>query len=454
MHALPSWCNLRGGLDRSACIEIRLSELRQLAGCIEFVHTKHGSRWRKSNATFPLPNQAPALRKFSDGSRRIATGIFTITARQLHELHATRLPRTLAGDYRTSRAHVMRGGSTTTDARVKPSKHRFRTRINRANPVAWPPDRGLHSNPNKGACRNKIIGLTGEWSQPIRIEHWQYPTRIHPVYFLICPGFQRELKINPQMSAMSPMPSKRNQPKSMSASSELPADSELPISNLFLPPLSTRKPGREHPNTKKCPQRCFKLMMVQCTQAEAIDAYAAQLWINSLPDRLRSRQPYDSFIHKLIARYGPIMQPRVLLCPRCLGVHYGNHPETVRQSWRRRNKRPDTTPAANPAALAVPLNQFSRYKYEMARENIQGVPHGTVAEDYREMKRQLRAARKREYGHKYRMRKAQVKEARQIITEAGLTDELHYAQSDEQIIELAATLRTAEPEHARKTKRR
>lgn len=63
------------------------------------------------------------------------------------------------------------------------------------------------------------------------------------------------------------------------------------------------------------------------------------------------------------------MFPRVLLCPRCLKVHYGNNPETARQSWRRRNNKPDTTRAGNAHLLAelTPLTHWSRYNLAFAQ---------------------------------------------------------------------------------------
>jgi hypothetical protein len=76
-------------------------------------------------------------------------------------------------------------------------------------------------------------------------------------------------------------------------------------------------------------------MMVQCTPAESRDALLAQKWIDSLPPQ--RRRVHQEFINRLIERYGAIFEPRVLLCPRCLGVAYGNHPEWGRQWWRKRN---------------------------------------------------------------------------------------------------------------------
>lgn len=108
--------------------------------------------------------------------------------------------------------------------------------------------------------------------------------------------------------------------------------------------LTTCRAGRKDPKTRRCPQRCLKLLMVQCTEAEQRDARVAQLWIESLPASIVPR--VRPAIARLTARYGLIFQPRMLVCPRCVGgtgknggVRYGNHPETVRQNWRRRRAR-------------------------------------------------------------------------------------------------------------------
>ena len=247
----------------------------------------------------PLPNQRSA--RNSHG--RVATGVFTISARDIHALHARRQPRTLAGDWRTTRAPAMCPPWRNPQG---PYNHR----VTRADPVVLPHDRGLDGNPNKGACRTKIIGLDHDFTQPIRIEQWRFPRRIRPAYYLVCPGtyIARNLARN------------------------------NPHRDPRLPGLSTLPPGRK---ATGCPQRCLKLMLVQCTEAEYADALAALDWIDAVPSRyLPLCRPH---IHRLLLRYGPIMPPRTLLCPRCLGVHYGNNPETIRQGWRRRNHKPPTT---------------------------------------------------------------------------------------------------------------
>jgi hypothetical protein len=295
----PSWCNAHGHLDRSACVEVRVSEVRRQAGCVV-----HNGQYRPdgkglTQLVSPLPSQQRAR----TGDGRVASGIITITAEQVHMLHAGRTPRKLAGDRRTPRAPVMRPGYWLDD---RP----FRCRVTRADPFVIPFDRGLEGNPNKGACRSKMIGLPETWSQPLRIEKWVFPKRIRPAYYLICPGTFLH----------------RDVPEGKDPR---------------LPPLSTCGSGRK---ATGCPQRALKLLLVQCTPREYRDAKAARLWIDGIPPRVVER--YRAEINLLMARYGPIMPPRVLLCPRCLGAKYGNDPETVRQGWRRRNKRPDTTRTA------------------------------------------------------------------------------------------------------------
>lgn len=326
----PSWLNLKGGIDRSACIEIKLSEVRQLAGCVRLRHTPRGGAWRKTGETWPLPNETPAHRRFAGGVMRLAAGAFEVTAKMLHDLHAIRMPRRLAGDLRTARANVMRL-EVATGPRSKPES-KFRHRVTRAEPIAWPPDRNLSPNPNAGATRTKRIGLPVDWSQIIRIEKWHFPKRIQPAYFLVCPGHAS----NSRSTAQENVAIKPDRHASRASAS-----------SVLLPPLSTRPPGREDPSTRRCPQRCLKLMMVQCTEAEYRDAEIAQLWIHSIPPQLVPK--YRAQINRLTQRYGLLFQPRSLLCPRCLKVKYGNNPETVRQGWRRRNNKPDTAIASNVA---------------------------------------------------------------------------------------------------------
>jgi hypothetical protein len=263
---------------------------------------------------------------------------------------------------------------------------RFRCRIDRKNPIAWPADRNLDGNPNKGATREKIIGLPREWTQPLRMEVWQ--KRIRPAYFFVCPGH-----IAPGSPGVDAHRCRSATPGKPGA-----------ICDPRLAPLSTRKPGRKSPADKRggaCPQRCLKLMMVQCTPDERRDAKIAQTWIDSIPPQMRAKmQPH---INRLIERYGPIFEPRVLLCPRCVGggVKYGNNPETIRQGWRRRNHKPDTTFAGSGALHAAPvhMNFLARQEYEHQRERRAyaiAVAHPVIAAERAERRKQCR----REYYRK------------------------------------------------------
>lgn len=442
LNRRPSWLNARGNIDRSACVEIRVSEARQLAGCYHQRASKYGA-WRPAGITRPLPNQTPAHRVFrafttqpsppnprsgipnpespisnrqskivnrrstSGVATRHVTGILTISAFDLHCLHETRRPRLLAGDFRTSRAPAMRlenyqpptspcdlNTTYRRHNRRKPDHHRFRCRIDRAHPIAWPFDRNLQANPNKGAAKSKIIGLHEPWRQHLRLEQWTFPNRIRPAYYFICPGIHRGARGGRGEGAFQEARSRSRFSRTARphrSRSRLHADDDVcpnPSSAFSAcsavtipepPPLSTRPPGRVDPSKTggRCPQRCLKLLMVMCTRDEARDADRAQQWIdfiNSLPGSIH-------FIHhhpdvaphyaRIIARYGILFYPRQLMCPRCVGapgsggVHYGNNPETVRQGWRRRNNKPDTTVASNLKNVPIDLGMLARRDYQM-----------------------------------------------------------------------------------------
>lgn len=340
----PSWTNARGRIDRSACVEVRISEVRRLAGCVpsneyQAMRGRTDADW-KADGRLPLPGEKPAR----NGRGRIATGIFTITARQVSQLHEKRSPRQLAGDWRTSRARALRP-----DEKFLDPDHPHRQRIERNGPAAWGFDAMIDHNPNKGASRTKMIGLFEDWTQPLRIEKWEFEKRIQLAYYLVCPGLRpgeasrqqgneasRGGGVDSSWSIVSgfgyqaglcePGPGRRG-----------PAS----VKDFRLPPLSTALPGL---GTKKtgCPQRVLKLLLVQSTAEECRDAYFAQTWMESLPPLAATR--HLPSITSLLARYGPILEPRTLLCARCLGVAYGNHPETVRQGWRRRQGKANAEP--------------------------------------------------------------------------------------------------------------
>ena len=290
LAAPPTWCNAHGKVDRSACIEIRVSEVRRLAGCVRFKPRDWPHMKKVRLSVHPLPNETSA----ANTAGRVATGLYTVTAQQLDALHRHRLPRQLAGDRRTTRAAVMRPAQF---SRAAGFTHR---QPHNAPAPPVPFDAGLDSNPNRGATRTKMIGIDENWSQMLRLEKWIFPHRIRPAYYLICPGT---------------------------------------FTNRNPPPLSTCSAGRK---ATGCAQRALKLLTVQCTAAEFRDAQLAHLWISSIPERLRWRS--RGAINRLLQRYAPIMPPRTLLCARCLGVRYGNDPENARQSWRRAQGKDDARP--------------------------------------------------------------------------------------------------------------
>jgi len=247
----PSWHNSHGKIDRAACIEIRVSEVRRLAGCVRDKPRIWPDMKKVRLPVQPLPDQQLAPNQHG----RVATGTYTITAKQLHDLQQQRLPRPLAGDWRTTRANAMRPHYFKRDdgfALRKPHN---------ADVEDFPLDTGLLCNPNRGATRSKMIGLLETWSQQLRIEKWNFPKRIAPAYYLICPGtFPHALRSGgegPSESRLSPF------------------DCRLSIP---APPMSTCPPGRK---ATGCPQRTLKLLMVQCTEAEFRDAQTAALWMKS-----------------------------------------------------------------------------------------------------------------------------------------------------------------------------
>ncbi len=304
-----SWCNSRGHIDRSACVEVRISEVRRLAKSVIEDGARREDGKGRTQLVSPLPDERPARNVHG----RVATGVFVIHPYLIYRLHCTRQPRGLAGDWRTHRAPVMRRAHHDSDGP-------FPQRVETNGPPVLPFDRALEGNPNRGAARTKILGVHDDFSQPLRIEKWIFPKRIRPAYYLICPGtLLRNSDRDGARGSQSPEQGDRRK-----------GDRDRDRGDL-LPGLSTCKPGRK---ASGCAQRALKLMMVQCTMQEKLDADLAQLWLRSLP--IAARRAQREAIDRIVQRYGPIMEPRCLLCPRCLGVKYGNHPETVRQGWRRR----------------------------------------------------------------------------------------------------------------------
>lgn len=122
----PTWVNRAGRVDRSACMELRASELRQ------------GVIFRKEPRT-------------NDPAKPIMSAMVRVSAPLIAHLHAQRQPFALSGDKRTQKSNAMK---------------------DRKYPVVTD---SLH-NPNKGAARTKHLALNAEghfagvWEQTVRIE--------------------------------------------------------------------------------------------------------------------------------------------------------------------------------------------------------------------------------------------------------------------------------------------
>lgn len=193
----PSWLNNAGNLDRSACFEIRLKEVRQLAGCVRVrqaarLRGTHRVRDTQSKVQ-PLPNEMQAV----NGLGRVTTGVYELTKHDLELMAQFRVPRAQAGDHRSARANAMQdrrrnkihkelhdglGDGRVRDTRGKP---RWKTNVRgiphdqRDEPL---PDDRLYTNawPNL-LGHGKVLGVPHDWMQPVRLEKWLYP-KISPPY--------------------------------------------------------------------------------------------------------------------------------------------------------------------------------------------------------------------------------------------------------------------------------
>jgi hypothetical protein len=110
LEMAPSWCkrDVRTGqatsVDRSACLEVKVSELRRLAGCV-VVNPRTGKRNAQRR-----PRELPEFRRLRDmGGLREGTGVVWVSGRYLEWLWEHRRPaRELRGDWRGTRAGAMR----------------------------------------------------------------------------------------------------------------------------------------------------------------------------------------------------------------------------------------------------------------------------------------------------------------------------------------------------------
>ncbi len=315
---LASWLNARGNIDRSACVEVRVSWVRQAAGCVVMMRKPDWNKGKRIG-TRPLPTE----KRMSNGMGLRATGVYSVCAAEVERWMREMPPRRLAGDWRTARAAAMRpkyfklqAEGTRNPRSPSMTWKGFRCRVSKLHPVPKALDAGLSGNPNRGASRSKGLGVQWNWSQPVRIEQWQYAKRATPSYFLICPGGTPSMRDDAiRRHGFDP------------AAHGQHFDERLPG-------LSTVDRGFKR---KGCPQRVRMLFMPLCTKTEARDAQLAQLWIQSQSPAMRNQ--HVNFIEQLQRRYGLLFSPRMLLCARCLGLHYGNNPETARRGYHRRGGR-------------------------------------------------------------------------------------------------------------------
>ncbi len=156
----PTWVNRAGRIDRSACMEVRASEVKSRAKLRPIRRARASARGKRKVKITPHVE---------------AVGEVEINGRLLAHLHSFRMPYTLAGDGRTGKSNAMKD----------PEEHNTRMLAG-----GWP--RVWHFNPNKGASRTKLLGFFAEpefmsgWSQKVRLVRWRSHERLAQ-HYLICP---------------------------------------------------------------------------------------------------------------------------------------------------------------------------------------------------------------------------------------------------------------------------
>ena len=166
-HAQPSWVNRAGCIDRSACVELRASDVWPFAVFATIAHPcHHGAR----------------NRGLVHGYREAASEI-NVSARFLARIQRNRRPRHLQGDLRTTKSNAMRRSHQRSAISSQQESRRHRRDHNP----------GPALNPNKGAPQTKFLGLWEHWSQTIRIERWRLHDRLAQ-HFLICPGCDQKFR--------------------------------------------------------------------------------------------------------------------------------------------------------------------------------------------------------------------------------------------------------------------
>lgn len=291
LHRQPSWVNRAGNVDRSACFEVRASEV------------------------WPQISRDDWDRARTSAGRQ-AAAVLIVTARILRDLHDSRPPQQLVGDWRTHKSNVMKGSQSTHARECMGIRER----------VGFAGDLNLNFafNPNKGATRTKKLGLWGagqlgfpdhDWEQTVRIERWERRLRRTR-----SEGMRRDRS---------------------DTTHGVIADASHPFTPSPAHPVNLSPPP-SHQHFLICPscrKKMLKLMMVLATEQEIDDAEFAEGWVDMLDARqMASRIPLTPELiaqrSQLISRYGLLFRGRQLVCRNCLGVRYGE----VKPKRRRRSQ--------------------------------------------------------------------------------------------------------------------
>ncbi len=297
----PSWRNNGGKTDRSACAELRASEVWPLV---------ESAAWRTIRAKFHEKNTADHTgKRRACQSHREASAEYVVGVDHLLALHRRRAARRLSGDYRTAKANAMKVAQPYTPPphhdterrRCNAPAHRPVPRRDPRHGGAQPggaPDQGLTTNPNtfielhafnptrpgdhpvSQRPHRKMLGLPTDWSQPLRVERWRLHSQLAR-HYLVCPA---------------------------------------------------------------CDRTVTKLFMPLCTQAELTDALIADTWLKTWGDQIASRpdrKEAAQYRVALLDRYGPLLPPRRLLCRNCLDLRYGegNRKRQPRKRYRRAERQ-------------------------------------------------------------------------------------------------------------------
>ncbi|MGB0766348.1 MAG: hypothetical protein ACPGYV_01410 [Phycisphaeraceae bacterium] len=350
----PSWLNARGHIDRSACFELKVSELRRISGCIpmqmrrgDMTGKAYRAKGRQRFGLPDLPNERPA----PSTKGRISCGWYDLSPREMDHLARQQFPRRLAGDWRTARAPAMRprfqklrpkpsrnaatdeATGTGDDAEGTGPSRRCSTALcmdltqggygpgsyaYERRSASGALDRGLEGNPNRGATREKRFGLDVDWVQRLGLEKWEHNSVSGVQYFLICPGATRVGGPGDAPEAMRSTVDAKGL-KGLTGTTSNCGDGSRGA----------------HGQGWVCGQRVYKLFWVLGRAEEHRDALLAKRWIAGLDSGQLSRA--SSAVSALIDRYGPIMgDDRLLRCRRCLRLRYGQSPEVLRRKRRAR----------------------------------------------------------------------------------------------------------------------